>query len=67
MKSDIEILGIAKDGIEALDLVKKTQPDLLVLDVIMPHLDGFRGYRKIKCNEFTKNTKNNSFISSWSR
>ena len=39
-ESDIEILGIAKDGIEALDLVKKTQPDLLVLDVIMPHLDG---------------------------
>ena len=39
-ENDIEILGIAKDGIEALDLVKKTQPDLLVLDVIMPHLDG---------------------------
>lgn len=28
-EDDIDILGIAKDGIEALDLVKKTQPDLL--------------------------------------
>lgn len=39
-EDDIEILGIAKDGIEALELVKSKQPDLLVLDVIMPHLDG---------------------------
>ena len=46
-ESDIEILGIAKDGIEALDLVKKTQPDLLVLDVIMPHLDGLGVLEKI--------------------
>ncbi|MGL5347416.1 MAG: sporulation transcription factor Spo0A [Peptostreptococcaceae bacterium] len=46
-ESDIEILGIAKDGIEALDLVKKTQPDLLVLDVIMPHLDGLGVIEKL--------------------
>ena len=39
-ENDIEILGIAKDGVEALELVKAKQPDLLVLDVIMPHLDG---------------------------
>ena len=39
-ESDIEILGVGRDGREALELVKTTQPDLLVLDVIMPHLDG---------------------------
>ena len=33
-EDDIEILGIAKDGIEALELVKSKQPDLLVLDVL---------------------------------
>ena len=46
-EEDIEILGIAKDGIEALDLVQKTQPDLLVLDVIMPHLDGLGVIEKL--------------------
>ena len=53
-ESDIEILGIAKDGIEALDLVKKTQPDLLVLDVIMPHLDGIGVLEKIAMTNLKK-------------
>ena len=46
-ESDIEILGIAKDGVEALQLVKETKPDLLVLDVIMPHLDGLGVIEKL--------------------
>jgi len=37
---DIEIVGIAKDGIQALDYIEKKLPDVLVLDIIMPHLDG---------------------------
>ncbi len=53
-ESDIEILGIAKDGIEALDLVKKTQPDLLVLDVIMPHLDGLGVIEKLNAMNLPK-------------
>ena len=53
-ESDIEILGIAKDGIEALDLVKKTQPDLLVLDVIMPHLDGLGVIEKLNSMNLPK-------------
>ena len=35
-----EVVGIAKDGIEALNLVKEKSPDILILDIIMPHLDG---------------------------
>lgn len=31
----------AKDGVEALDLVKKEQPDMLIVDVMMPYMDGF--------------------------
>jgi two-component system response regulator (stage 0 sporulation protein A) len=37
---DIIVTGIAKDGIEALKLIEEKQPDLVVLDIIMPHLDG---------------------------
>ena len=37
---DIEVVGIAKDGNEAFEIIKGTHPDILLLDVIMPHLDG---------------------------
>ena len=36
----IEIVGNAFNGKEALALVKETKPDILLLDIIMPHLDG---------------------------
>lgn len=40
MEEDFEIVGIAKDGLEALDKIEKDIPDILILDIIMPHLDG---------------------------
>ncbi|MDR1773551.1 MAG: sporulation transcription factor Spo0A [Clostridioides sp.] len=46
-EEDIEILGVAYDGIQAVDLVERTQPDLLILDIIMPHLDGLGVLEKI--------------------
>jgi sporulation transcription factor Spo0A len=39
-QSDLEVVGVAKDGIEALNLVSQENPDVLILDIIMPHLDG---------------------------
>ena len=39
-QKDIIVTGIAKDGREALELIEERQPDLVVLDIIMPHLDG---------------------------
>lgn len=35
-----EVLGTAKDGLEALRIVEEKKPDILILDIIMPHLDG---------------------------
>ncbi|MGI6113577.1 MAG: sporulation transcription factor Spo0A [Mahellales bacterium] len=39
-QEDIEVVGIANDGVEAVDLITNTSPDVIVLDIIMPHLDG---------------------------
>ncbi|GGE37617.1 stage 0 sporulation protein A [Pullulanibacillus camelliae] len=37
---DIEVVGTANNGQDCLAVVKETNPDILVLDIIMPHLDG---------------------------
>lgn len=39
-ESSIEIVGRAYDGFEALDLIQMTGPDILILDMVMPNLDG---------------------------
>ena len=39
-QKDIVVTGIARDGLEALKLIEEKQPDLVVLDIIMPQLDG---------------------------
>ena len=39
-QEDMEVVGMAKDGNEAFERVLELKPDVLLLDVIMPHLDG---------------------------
>ena len=39
-QEDMQISGMAKDGNEAVDIINTTNPDVVLLDVIMPHLDG---------------------------
>ncbi len=38
---EVEVAGEARDGVEAVDGIARTQPDLLLLDIQMPGLDGF--------------------------
>lgn len=47
-QEEIEIIGVANDGMEAVELVMQKKPDLLLLDIIMPHLDGFGVIKKLK-------------------
>jgi len=39
-QDDMEVIGIARDGEEAFDMIVNIQPDIALLDVIMPHVDG---------------------------
>lgn len=40
LHEDFEVVGIVRDGLEALEQIPKVEPDVLILDIIMPHLDG---------------------------
>lgn len=46
--SDIEILGEAQNGLEAVDLTESLKPELVLLDIQMPGLGGFEVIRTLK-------------------
>ncbi len=47
----------AADGFEAGLQVSHFKPDLVILDIMMPDIDGYEVCQKIKCNPLTKDTK----------
>ena len=44
----LKVVGEANDGLELLELLKKTLPDLVILDISMPNLRGLEAAREIK-------------------
>ncbi|MBF4582073.1 response regulator transcription factor [Curtobacterium sp. VKM Ac-2865] len=46
-EEDIEVVGVASDGIEALALARSTRPDVACLDIRMPGLDGIEVARAL--------------------
>lgn len=56
-QDDMEVVGIAKDGVEALEVLEKTPADILVLDIIMPILDGLGVLEKLNTENIKGNLK----------
>jgi two-component system response regulator (stage 0 sporulation protein A) len=47
-ESDLEIVGTAADGVQAYEMIMEKQPDVVLLDMIMPNLDGLGVLEKLK-------------------
>ena len=50
LERDIEVLGQAQDGAEAVELVKEGTPDLVLMDLKMPGMNGIEATRQIRAN-----------------
>jgi DNA-binding NarL/FixJ family response regulator len=44
----IEVVGVAEDGLEAVGLALALSPDVVLIDVEMPHLDGIAATRRLR-------------------
>ncbi len=53
-KSVFDVVAMADDGIKAIEAVEKYEPDILILDIIMPHLDGLGVLEKMHKKELKK-------------
>jgi DNA-binding NarL/FixJ family response regulator len=47
-ESDMDVVGEASDGAEAVELVSKLKPDVVIIDVAMPGMNGIEATKKIK-------------------
>lgn len=45
---EIEVVGIAQDGFEALELLEKTSPDVVLMDIRMPNMNGVIATQEVK-------------------
>ncbi len=54
-QQDMEVIGVAYNGLECLQMVKDKKPDVLLLDIIMPHMDGLGVLEELRKEQYSPN------------
>jgi DNA-binding NarL/FixJ family response regulator len=54
---DLELVGEAEDGVDAVTLARRTRPDVVLMDVRMPKLDGIEATRRILADPACEGTR----------
>ncbi len=52
--NDLEVVGCAYDGVQGLDLITEKQPDVALVDVVMPRMDGLELLEKVQSMNISK-------------
>jgi DNA-binding NarL/FixJ family response regulator len=50
---DFEVCGEAVDGLDAIEKTRRLKPDLIILDLSMPRMNGFQAARKLRAMKFS--------------
>lgn len=55
IQKDIEVVGVSYNGLECIQMIKDEKPDVLLLDIIMPHMDGLAVLEEIRREDLCPN------------